>query len=653
MNSAMNAQVSAMAVNSPSKDWSDYSHGIAWGTVILFAVVVAAYGAMIVAIYSQTLSLPVGTALATLLLYLAFTVFHEAGHGNIAHEVSWMKPIERVMGWSMTLPFLIMPFGLFARIHDYHHAFTNDPDRDPDHWISGGNWRTASLRVFALTMNYVYLTITRFRKDPVIAQSHKSSLIYYSFTLALAVGLIASGYALELLMIGILPAFLAQFVLGMLFDWIPHMPTRQQGRYQNTRSYLYPGLKYLTMGQNYHHIHHLYPRVPWYQYESVFNLIRPELEANNAPIEQLFSKTLPGFGQSLHAQQPSSVDGVHKLTLEVECIEQKTVDSVAITFESLNGITLPFKAGQYVTVTKRLNGESITRCYSICESPGAGKLTIGVKRVDNGRLSRYLNDSLVVGDELTVAGPFGDFIYDPAVSEASLLTLIAGGSGITPILSIAKTALEENPDIQVHLIYANSAMENVMFIYQLKVLSVVYADRFTLSYIFSQPHDAWQGARGYLDHKKLLSILAKKSSPGFGQFYICGPGVMKNVVVASLQELNVASQNIFIEEFNLAPPKPQGPVHTVTINLANGQLHQLQVAENQTVLQAASNQGINIPSACGVGQCGCCMMQVTKGESELAIDETPGLLPGEQARGLTLACQCRPKSALWLKESAS
>jgi fatty acid desaturase len=110
-------------------------------------------------------------------------------------------------------------------------------------------------------------------------------------------------------MIGIIPVFLASYVLGMLFDWVPHTPTRQQGRYQNTRSYLFPGLKYLTLGQNYHHIHHLYPRVSWYHYERVFNLIRPELEANNAPIETLFlkivSSELPSFAKSTHASEPA------------------------------------------------------------------------------------------------------------------------------------------------------------------------------------------------------------------------------------------------------------------------------------------------------------------------------------------------------------
>ena len=654
----MNAKVSATMVTQQTMDWSDYSSGIAWSTVALFVSVIVGYIGLITATYMGAMSLPVGMLVATLLVYLGFTVAHEAGHGNIAHEVTWMKPLERFMGWSLTIPFLILPFGLFAKIHDYHHAFTNEPDRDPDHWVSGNTWLKASFRAPTLALSYLYLTATRFKDDPVITQTHKSSLAYYAVTLSIIVGLIWSGYGLELLMVGIIPVFLASYVLGMLFDWIPHKPTRQQSRYQNTRSYLFPGLKYLTLGQNYHHIHHLYPRVSWYNYERVFNLIRPELEAKNAPIETLFSNTfskkLPGFGKSINALEPSSVDGAHKLTLHVESIQRETSESVAITFENLNEKNLPFKAGQYVTVTKYLNGEAVTRCYSIFESPSAGKLSIGVKWVKNGLLSSYLNNELAVGDELTVAGPFGHFIYDPVTAKTSkLLTLIAGGSGITPILSIAKTALAMNSEGEVHLIYANRSIIDVMFLRQINELSFEYPERFSITYIYQKNHTGWNGETGYLNEEKLINMLAIHSEPEDAQYYICGPDIMKNIVVSTLQNLNIRSEHIFIEEFSQSTPKPEGSIHKVSIVLANGSTYDLDVAENQTVLQVATQEGVKIPHACGVGQCGCCMMQVTEGVSELASDETPGLLPGEQVRGLTLACQCRPKSALSLTEGVT
>jgi ferredoxin-NADP reductase/fatty acid desaturase len=653
----MNSEVSStgfssLALKAQDKDWTDYSSGVAWGTVALSIGVSLAYIGLIVGIASDLISLPIGMLIATVIIYLGFTVAHEAGHGNISHEVTWMKPYERMLGWSMNLLFLVLPFGLFAKMHDYHHAFTNDPERDPDHWVSGDTWIEASWRAATLPFNYLYLAVTRFKNDPIITQTHKSSVAYYAITLPIIAGLITVGLGWELLIIGVIPIFIVSFVLGMLFDWIPHKPSRQQSRYQNTRSYLFPGLKYLTLGQNYHHIHHLYPRVSWYHYQRVFNRTRPELEAKNAPIEHLFSKYLPRFGKSPYALEPSSIDGQHKLTLRVDNIERETDSAVAISFAPYNGKTIPFKAGQYVTLSKLINGEPVTRCYSICESAmsgKSGKLSIGVKRVENGLLSTYLNNELVVGEELTVAGPFGNFVFEPSKTKSvKVLTLIAGGSGITPILSIAKTALETCPETVVNLIYANRSIVDTMFLQQLNQVSLDYAQRLKITNIYEKTHVGWEGYTGYLNEEKLCDILKNHTKEAL--FYICGPGAMKKVVVSTLSSLDVDSNRIFIEEFSQSAPKAEGPVHKVNIVLTNGISHHLDVAENQTILQVATQEGIRIPHACGVGQCGCCMMQVTEGKSELASEETPGILPTEQARGLTLACQCRPKSALSLKE---
>jgi ferredoxin-NADP reductase/fatty acid desaturase len=646
-----------------TKTWTDYSTGIAWGTVSLFVTLIIGYIGLLSAIYSDSISLLTGMLVSTTLLYLGFTVAHEAGHGNIAHDVSWMKPVERFMGWAFTIPFLMVPFGLFAKIHDYHHAFTNDPDRDPDHWVSGDTWIEASLRALTLPLNYLVLMATRFRNDPVIAATHLSSMLYFSTTISISAALIIMGYGLELLVVGVIPAFLASFILGMLFDWIPHTPTRQQSRYQNTRSYLFPGLKFLTMGQNYHHIHHLYPRVSWYHYQRVFNLIRPTLVKNNAPIEVLFSKTHPGFGESVYAKEPSSIDGIHKLTLDVESIEKLTPSSVAISFATLNGKTINFKAGQYVTVTKLIAGQAVTRCYSICQAPHEGKLTIGVKAVSGGLLSNYLNEDLKVGDELTVAGPFGEFIYPPTPKvQSQSLVLIAGGSGITPLLSIAKTALQNSSNLptetHVHLIYANTHNSDVMFHQQLAQLQGEYPEQFQLTYLFSRPYGANNKTQKstYLTENRLLALLTGDSSAHADmkgcQYYICGPKGLKDTVTMTLNNLQISEGQVFIEEFSQTLPEPIGELYPVNIVLPNGESYQLGIAENQTVLQAAQQSGIQIPHACGVGQCGCCMMKIEQGQANLSIKNPPGLLPKEQAEGLTLACLCQPTSALTLSSAS-
>lgn len=634
--------------------WVAYSTGIAWGTIALFGGIIIGYAGLLLAIATQAIA-PLGIiAISTILLYLSFTVVHEAGHGNIAHGVPEMRLVERALGWIASLPFLVIPFALFAKIHDYHHAHTNDAQRDPDYWVSGSPTLNAIGRAFFLPFKYISLTTTVFFRDPVIARTHASSLTYYMLTFTALMFLIWQGYFIEVLWAIVIPLFLASFVLAMLFDWIPHTPARQQGRYQNTRSYLFPGLQFLTLGQNYHHIHHLYPRVSWYRYGRVFQAIRPELERNNAPIEELFARAPRRLFTAPTALAPVAGDATHTLTLTVETVQPLTPDAVAITFANLNGKTLPYKAGQYITVTRRLRSETVTRCYSIFETPDSQRLSIGVKQVNDGTMSSYLNTQLHPGDTLTVAGPFGEFIFDPQVAgQTGVLTLIAGGSGITPILSILQTALGNCRTLRVQLLYANRSIVDMMFLLQLNQLALCYPDRFRVQYVFEQRHAGWEGPTGYITPELLTQWLLHDDNSVNGQFYVCGPSPMKQSVLNTLAALHVDRSSVFVEEFSQSTPPPEGERYQVDIWMANGENHSLEVAGNQTVLQVARQSGIPLPYACGVGQCGCCMMRVISGNSELASEETPGLLPGELAQGLTLTCQCQPRSNLTLKEGRS
>jgi ferredoxin len=127
---------------------------------------------------------------------------------------------------------------------------------------------------------------------------------------------------------------------------------------------------------------------------------------------------------------------------------------------------------------------------------------------------------------------------------------------------------------------------------------------------------------------------------------------LKDTVTMTLNNLQISEDQVFIEEFSQTLPEPIGELHPVNIVLPNGVSYQLAIAENQTVLQAAQQSGIQIPHACGIGQCGCCMMKIELGQANLSIENPPGLLPKEQAEGLTLACLCQPKSALSLSSAS-
>jgi ring-1,2-phenylacetyl-CoA epoxidase subunit PaaE len=297
---------------------------------------------------------------------------------------------------------------------------------------------------------------------------------------------------------------------------------------------------------------------------------------NNIAIEALFPRTNSGIGKSVYAQKSSSIDGIHRLTLDVESIEKLTPNSVAISFVSLNGKSINFKAGQYVTVTKIIANQAITRCYSICQAPSDGRLTIGVKRVADGKLSHYLNDDLKVGDQLTVAGPFGNFIYDPAnKTNKPSLVLIAAGSGITPLLSIAKTALKNSTDssieYSVHLIYVNTHSSEVMFHHQLAQLKGEYPEQFKLTHIFSCPYAANNKTQksNYLTEDRLLALLTTDSSAQADmndfQYYTSGPKDLKDTVITTLNKLQISEDQVFIKEFSQALLESKGSSYQLAI----------------------------------------------------------------------------------------
>ncbi|MCL6415715.1 fatty acid desaturase [Aestuariirhabdus sp. Z084] len=638
-----------------SNYWKGSTLTIAWGTVALFAVIVAGYGFLFISTIQGSAAIWWALPLSTLLCYLSFTVMHEAGHGNIIQSRATMKPLENAMGWLSALPFFILPYRLFAAIHDQHHAFTNDPERDPDYWVGSGSFWQASYRSFSQIWHYLYRIATGLYRNPAFAGSFYSSILHYLLVGTFIYLMLTAGYGWELLMLGVVPLLISLYVLAMLFDWIPHTPSKHQGRYRNTRIYRAPGLKYLTLGQNYHLIHHMYPRVPWYHYERVFHEVRPELEANNAAIENL----VPHFLKAPSSYGPLDCNETLKLNLCVTHIRHETPDAVVIEFETLNQQPLRFQAGQYITVSKQFGQEQVTRCYSICESPSSGKLSIGVKRVANGLMSNYLNRELKAGDCLTVAGPFGEFTLEagavvPRTKPLEQYCFIAAGSGITPILSLMKTALERDSCTHVQLIYFNRSQASALFMNELIALEKRWSPRLTIIHGFDDDNPS--SSTDCHSAAKQNFLLQSLKTLAFDQvqtlFYLCGPEALKAMVMKTLSDLSVTEQQILVENFSLDIPQPEGVLHQVKIQLANGQQHQLDVASNQTVLEVARQQRLSIPHACGVGQCGCCMMKITNGQATLANPNAVAILPAEQQQGFTLACQCRPQSDLILCEQS-
>lgn len=627
--------------------WTDQEAFIAWKTVALFFVIVVGWAGVAVGLNKSVITAIQAVPISTLLIYLSFTVAHEAGHRNIAQGVDWMIPVERVMGWLCVLPFIVIPFSLFARIHDYHHAHTNDPDRDPDYWVSSDSWLMASLKSLALPLHYILRGSSQFNQDQSFKETKLSSITYWFCMSGLLGYLVFAGFGQTILIAWVLPVIMASFILAMLFDWIPHRPNIQQSPYQNTRIYLAPFANMLTLGQSYHLIHHLNPRVPWYAYKRVFNQVREELDQQQAPIESLSGGLFPRIFKA-----PSIISAINpieagKFTLTVNSVASVATDAVCITFDDKETQGFRFKAGQYLTLSKLINNEWLTRCYSVCSAESSKSLSVVVRRVPNGTMSCYLNDTLRSGDKLTVAGPFGDFVLnDKSVNPAQNLVMVAGGSGITPIMSMLHSALEANIN-QIVLIYCNHSSDNVIFKQELEQLNDRYGERLTIHYINSMGEASEDTMIGRLTPSVLTGLVSELTDNT--QYYICGPDALKNMVKQTLLDTGVAENQVHHEDFVLAPKQPEGELFNVVLVLNDGAEHQLKVAENQTVLEVAKQQGIKLPHACGVGLCGSCMLTRVSGDEAYSSDKTVALLSEERKLGKTLACQCQPRSDMHLK----
>jgi len=665
--------------------WQDSMPDIAWGTLFLFLGIVLGYYLVIHSALDGSISYPVATLICAYLAFASFTVAHDAGHGSVIRLGSPFKPVETIVGWIASIPLLLVPYRFFQKIHDRHHAFTNDPDRDPDQYTFGDKWYQIALNCLWIPFRYHVLSVTTIRHIKVIRDTYPSTIAYFVVILGLGTVLVQSGYGTELICFALVPNVIAVFVLTMFFDYVPHHPHKSRDRYHDTR--IYPGklLNVLLLGQNYHLIHHMYPRLPWYTYQEVYHQILPDLEAHGAPIEDIGGGIRPGFLKSPNARNVQEDGKSVNMLLKVAEIERLTPDSVSVKFELPDDSTQPerankrgqrsstgeaktrlqYQAGQYITVSKWLAGEQQTRCYSLCVSPNKGELKIGVRQTPNGLMSGFINRELEAGNELVVQGPFGDFVFPPCDTEnhgegqdnkIESLILIAGGSGITPILSIMETALEEAYKPAVHLIYACRSRDSIMFFDQIESLNAANPNALNVTYVIEQNTLEPLGVHGRLDGALLMSLLPdlkfgdKASATGKAEFYICGPEGLKNTVVDTLADNNVNMKCVHIEQSVADVTEPVGDRHRVDIILADGQRQALRVASNQTVLEVAKSEGVKLPHACGNGTCGSCKCKVNSG----LIDDIPLSIPGitldEKSAGYTLACQCRPLGDVSLSE---
>jgi len=300
-----------------------------------------------------------------------------------------------------------------------------------------------------------------------------------------------------------------------------------------------------------------------------------------------------------------------------------------------------YRAGQFLTFRVQVGEERLVRCYSLSSSPDCeSEHKVTIKRVEEGRVSNHLNDQVVAGTVLEVMRPAGRFCLR---DRNAPVVLFGGGSGITPVISIAKTALVSTRR-SVKLVYANRDEESIIFRAELDALARTHGERFDLVHRLDDLH-------GFLDAGE---VARQVESLRDADFYLCGPTAFMETVEHALHELGVDPERVFVEHFVSLASEEQIPddvsfdpgegelPHSITIEL-DGATHDIPYRPGDTVLETVRRAGMDPPFSCEDGYCGCCMARVLEGEVEMRMNDG-GVDERQIAEGWTLTCQGLPKS---------
>ena len=336
----------------------------------------------------------------------------------------------------------------------------------------------------------------------------------------------------------------------------------------------------------------------------------------------------------------------HELT--ISDVQKLTPDAVAITFDLPKGLEdeFSYQPGQYLTIRHMHEGEELRRSYSIASAPGE-PLVIGVKRIEGGVFSNFAQ-GLKAGDVLEVAPPEGRF----TLGSGRELLLVAAGSGITPVISIAAHALAEGRNAT--LIFGNRDSRHIMFREKLEALKDKHLANFTLIHVLSREEQDVPLLNGRIDGEKIARLAgAGVIDPArLEDAYLCGPGAMIDDVAEALEKLGLEKNRIHHERFLAEGEAPvvrsrqaqeaaQAGVE-VEVILDGAHRRFTLTEEDETVLAAAARNGLELPYSCKGGMCCTCRCRIREGEAEMALNYS--LEPWELEAGYTLACQTRPRS---------
>jgi len=344
-------------------------------------------------------------------------------------------------------------------------------------------------------------------------------------------------------------------------------------------------------------------------------------------------------------------------SLDVVDVRKETRDAVVVTLKPRgeDAALFDFTQGQYLTFRRKFDEDELRRSYSICAGKGDGLLKVGIKRVDGGAFSTWANEELTAGTTLEAMPPMGRF-FTPIEPEAARNYLgFAGGSGITPVLSIIKTVLAAEPRSTFTLVYANRQISSIMFREELEDLKNRYLGRLSIVHVLESEAQDIDLFTGRVDAEKCAALFRTWIDlPSISTAFICGPEPMMLAIAGALKEHGLAEAQIKFELFASGQPgrarkravsaeaTASNSTTEATVTLDGATRSFRMPKEGQSLLDAALSANIDAPYACKAGVCSTCRAKVLEGETEMAVNHA--LEDYEVRQGYVLTCQCFPLS---------